>query len=119
MRRTVRDVKTEHVVVARASTPFKVLVRLLGTNRVSAVPVVDEHGVLVGLVSEADLLLKEEGADQEEPKVFQSRRRRVERAKAAGAAAAEVMTTEVVTTRPDSPVAEAARLMHERGVKRL
>ena len=45
---------TEHVVVARASTPFKVLVRLLGTNRVSAVPVVDAVATVPAAAADAE-----------------------------------------------------------------
>ncbi|HSO52361.1 MAG TPA: CBS domain-containing protein, partial [Actinomycetes bacterium] len=60
MRRTVQDVMTREVVAVSGATPFKELARLLNANRVTAVPVLDDTGrVVVGVVSEADLALKE------------------------------------------------------------
>ena len=57
-RLTVRDVMTRDVVTARTDTSFKQIARQLGENSISAVPVLDEHGSLAGVVSEADLLPK-------------------------------------------------------------
>lgn len=51
---------TRDVVCAREDTPYKELVRLLATRRMSAVPVVDGRRRVLGVVSEADLLLKQE-----------------------------------------------------------
>jgi CBS domain-containing protein len=51
---------TRDVVCAREHTPYKELVRLLATRRVSAVPVVDGRRRVLGVVSEADLLRKQE-----------------------------------------------------------
>src|SRR6266536_1904944 len=59
MKHTIESVMTAEVVTARPSTPFRELVDLLQCNRVSALPVVDQDGKLVGVVSEADLLIKE------------------------------------------------------------
>jgi CBS domain-containing protein len=83
--------------------------------------VVDRAGRVIGVVSEADLLLKEVGP---EPftgpgRSLRASGRRGERAKAAGATAAELMSTQPVTISPDADVADAARLMYDRGVKRL
>jgi CBS-domain-containing membrane protein len=58
--RTVSDVMTRTVVSVRASAPFKDVVRLMHDYRVSALPVVDDEDRLVGLVSEGDLILKED-----------------------------------------------------------
>lgn len=116
----VRDVMTTRVVVVKESTPFKEIAALLRQHLVSALPVVDTGERLVGIVSEGDLLLKEERAAEERPPgVLLSRRRRVERAKAAGLVARELMTTDVVTIDSEASVGRAARVMHERGVKRL
>jgi CBS domain-containing protein len=111
MRRTVQDVMTRGVVVARPETTFKELAWLLHEHRIGAVPVLDALGWVVGVVSESDLALKEMERDGVE--------RGEELLKAVGASAAEVMTTPAVTVRPDVPVAVAARLMHDRGVKHL
>jgi CBS domain-containing protein len=121
MRRTVQDVMTRDVVAVRGSTPFKELVRLLNEHRVTALPVLDDMGgVVVGVVSESDLALKEVQPLREgHTPVFESARRRGERAKAGGTTAATLMTAPAVTVTPEEPVAAAARLMHARDVKRL
>jgi len=82
--------------------------------------VVDDDGRVLGVVSEADLLLKEEfpAPDQDIP-LFSTRRRRLERGKAAGTTARDLMSVALVSISPDATVAEAARRMHAAGVKRL
>ena len=76
---------------------------------------------MLGIVSEADLLLKEEFPKPElEIPLFWTKRRRLERQKAAGATARDLMSSVVVvSTAPEATVAEAARRMHAAGVKRL
>lgn len=120
MQRTVQDVMTRGVVVAREATPFHELVVLLSREHVSALPVIDIAGHVIGIVSESDLLLKEveELAGPGGPLETSLRHRR-ERAKAAGTTAKQVMTSEVATARPEEPVAEAARRMHTRNVHQL
>jgi CBS domain-containing protein len=120
MNSLVRDMMTTEVVTVEPSTPFKEIVARLAGRRVSAVPVVDADGRVLGVVSEADLLLKEEypDAEQDVPLVW-TRRRRIERKKAAGTCARDLMTAPPVTVPPTATVAEAARRMHAAGVKRL
>ena len=60
MRRRVRDVMTRDVVTVDEDTPFKEITQLLADCRISAVPVLDSDARVVGVVSEADLLRKEE-----------------------------------------------------------
>jgi CBS-domain-containing membrane protein len=121
MRRTVQDVMTRDVVAVRASTPFKELVRLLNEHRVTALPVLDEAGcVVVGVISESDLALREiQPLREGHTPIFESARHRSERTKAGGTTAAALMTTPAVTVGPQTPVAAAARLMHDRCVKHL
>jgi CBS-domain-containing membrane protein len=96
---------------------------LIAEHRVSALPVLDREGRVLGIVSEADLLLKEEYPEgPPEGRLFQRlqrRRQRQARAKAAGDTAAELMTAPAVTVGPDTSVGEAARLLHRHGIKRL
>jgi CBS domain-containing protein len=119
-RRTVADVMTARVHVATPSTPFKVLVRVIEENRISAVPIVDPQGMPVGIVSESDLLLKERRTELElEGSPLHLWRRRHERAKAEGVIASDLMTSPVVTVSLGTPIAQAARVMQERNVRRL
>ena len=60
---TVRDVMTQKVVSVHRGMPLKEVALLLIDNRISGVPVVDEEGAVLGVVSEADLLMKEQGPD--------------------------------------------------------
>jgi len=116
--RTVRDAMTRTVVTAPEQAPFKELVRMMREYRVSAVPIVGASGTIVGVVSEADLLLKE-APDVLTPHMFQSKVHREERRKAEGMVALDLMTHPAITIGPEAPVSEAARVMHEHRVKRL
>jgi CBS-domain-containing membrane protein len=75
---------------------------------------------VLGVVSEADLLLKEEFLDPDAdlPLVW-TKRRRAEHHKAAAAIAHDLMTVAVVSIAPDATAAQAARRMHTANVKRL
>lgn len=106
--RTVADVMSVRVHVASPFTPFKLLVRLIEENRISAVPIVDHAGVPVGVVSESDLLLKETRGGHRE-----------EKAKAEAVVARDLMTSPAVTVGGDALIADAARLMQQRNIKRL
>jgi len=119
-RRTVSDVMTIHVHVASPQAPFKVLVRLIEDNKVSAIPIVDQQGIPVGIVSEADLLLKERRHELESSEdLLHLRKRRHERAKAEGTVASDVMTSPVITVPAGTPLSEAARIMQTKNVRRL
>jgi CBS domain-containing protein len=118
--RTIADVMTKRVHVASPMTPFKLLVRLIEENRISAIPIVDQGGVPVGLVSEGDLLYKERMEELEtSTDLLHLRRRQREKAKAEGLIAANVMTSPAITIRTAGRLTDAARLMHERKVRQL
>ena len=117
MRSTVKDLMTTPVVAVRENASFKEIVSRMRDSRVSAFPVVDLHGKVIGVVSEADMLNKE--ADQASPGTFASLLRFRDHEKAAGVTAADLMTSPAVTIGPDAPVTEAARVMRDRRVKRL
>jgi len=119
MKRTVSDVMTRTVVSVNAFAPFKDIVRRMQEYRVSAVPVVDEDHLLLGVISEGDLILKEDADLEGEPHVLDGVQRRHDRSKAAGRIASELMTAPAITIGPDATLGEAARLMHHRAVKRL
>ena len=118
MTRTVADVMTRTVLVVPRSAPFKQIVRAMREYRVSAVPVTDTDGTIVGLVSEADLILREDPSVLE-PHSFEGRTRREERRKAEAVVAGDLMTVPAVTVDARSGAGDAARLMHRHDVKRL
>ncbi len=60
----VGDVMTKEVVTVTADTPYRGIVDVLLGRRVSAVPVVDYLGRVLGVVSETDLLHQVEFSDQ-------------------------------------------------------
>ncbi|MGI5516215.1 CBS domain-containing protein [Streptomyces sp. CA-106131] len=116
---TVSEVMTRDVVTVRPDTSFKEITSVLSSHGISAVPVADEHGAPLGLVSEADLLRKQaeqpdEYGGQAAPPGWPH-----EKAKARAENAAGLMTTPVATAHTDWTVAEAARAMDRQHVKRL
>ena len=119
MRRTVEHVMTRDVVCAQEDTPYKELVELLATRRVSAVPVVDDRRHVLGVVSEADLLLKQEKPARPLARALSVRRRRRERAKAQATVAAELMSQPAITIGTQATLTEAARRLHAERIKRL
>jgi CBS domain-containing protein len=120
MRSLVKDLMTTPVVTVGPPTPFKEIVARLTEHRVSAVPVVNDAGLVLGVVSEADLLLKEEHPDPDaDLPLLWTKRRRAEHDKAAAAVARDLMTVAVVSIAPDATAAQAARRMHTAQVKRL
>lgn len=118
MNSQVKDVMTMDVVSVRETAEYKDIAAVMRELRVSAFPVLDAADHVVGVVSEADLLLKEIGQEALAGYLIGSGRRG-ERAKAAGVTAADLMSQPAVTIGPDESVAGAARLMHDRRVKRL
>ena len=116
----VRDVMSTHPVSVRTTSSFKEIAAGLREFRVSAFPVLDADGTVIGVVSEADLLPKEALDDRHGVRgTITGRMHRADQAKAAGVMAADLMTTPAVTVTPDDTVEHAARLMYSRKVKRL
>jgi CBS domain-containing protein len=118
IRATVRDVMTTSVVMVRKDASFKEMAAMLRSRRISAFPVVDDAGRVIGVVSEGDLLVKE-AVNAEGTSLIAALRHLREDDKVAGITAGDLMTWPAITIGPDAPVEEAARLMYDRRVKRL
>ena len=88
------------------------IVRLTQARAISSVPVVDDSGRLLGIVSEDDLVLKQDGAARHAG-FFESGGHRADRAKADGKVARELMSATDVTVPPTASIALAGRLMHD------
>jgi CBS domain-containing protein len=113
----VLDVMTTEVVTAQPSDGFKEVAERLYETGVSALPVVDDDRRVLGVVSEGDLLVKEGGKPH--GSLLHPKDTRKLTGKAEAIVAAQAMTEPAVTITADATVAEAARVMHKRGVKRL
>jgi CBS domain-containing protein len=118
MVRTVRDVMTKLVVVAPIDAGYTDLVRLMHDYRVSAVPIVGDDGTIAGVVSEADLLRKDD------PELFEwhlidGPHRRIERRKAAARTARDLMTSPATVIGPRATTSDAAHEMRRRNLKHL
>ncbi len=116
--REVGDLMTHPVVQVQPGTPFSEIVRVLRQYDITAVPVVDGAGRPAGVVSEADLLVKE--VDRWETSRFEtSTLWPAARAKSGAMTAEGLMTQPAVCARPEWSVVHAAHTMYEHRVKRL
>ena len=93
--RTAGEIMTRDVLTVRPDTPTEELARLLAFHNVSGMPVVDETGAMIGIVSEADVLGKQ------------------------GATVGEIMTPEVVSVPAVTPIEQIASLMAQKKIKRV
>jgi CBS-domain-containing membrane protein len=120
----VREIMVRDVVQARADTPVHLIAQQMRDHNVSGVPVVDDAGSIIGIVSELDLIVRNTRLDPpaffqildgqiplESPEHYQERLRHM-----LGTHAADVMTEEVVIVGPDAELEDLAELMVKRGV---
>ncbi len=90
-----RDIMTKNVVTVGGDTPVKDLAQRLLDNRVSGMPVVDNRGKILGVVSEADLLAKK------------------------GKLARDIMSEKIFTVGEEASVEDIAALMTAEKIKRV
>ncbi|HET6469790.1 MAG TPA: CBS domain-containing protein [Geminicoccaceae bacterium] len=121
-----QDVMTTSVISVAPETPVEEVAALLRDRHISAVPVVDADGVLLGMVSHSDLLrlLQGEGEDDRQPPwwlslIASSDERAHDYLRSHGRTAGEIMSFPVVSVEPTTPVAEVARLLDTRRIKRV
>ncbi|MFG3193405.1 CBS domain-containing protein [Streptomyces omiyaensis] len=110
----VSDVMTHTAVAIGRDAPYKEIVALMDEWKVSALPVLEGEGRVVGVVSEADLLPKEAFRDTDPGPEGDE-----EATKAVAVRAGDLMSSPAVTVHAGASVAEAARIMARRRVKRL
>ena len=114
----VRDVMTTQVVTVRKTTRYKGVARLMTEYKVNAMPVITDKGRVIGMVSEADMLRKQERAFRRFGTGL-PRRTRHQRKQAEARTAGGLMTSPAVTIHPDAPLGSAARLMNGHNIRRL
>ena len=117
--RKVREVMTSDVVTVGVDTAFKELAAIMARQGVSALPVLDGAGRVAGVVSEADLLPKQEFQEDPKARPLPWWHRWAARDQSAGTTAGDLMTTPAITIGPDESVVAAARVMERRKIKRL
>ncbi len=93
-----RDIMTHKVCTTRPETSVQELAKLLSSKRISGTPVVDEHGQIIGIVTEADIISK---VDRE------------------GLCVADIMCRELIAVAEETPVGEIASMLTERRIKRV
>jgi CBS domain-containing protein len=129
MAATVRDIMDPEPATVRRDSPVEEVVATLRDNELPGLPVVDDDGRVVGIVTEADLVLPDDQGDLHIPHyinlfggtVFLEPLGRFEERlrKAFASKAEDMMSTDPDTVSPDTTVQEAARIIHETGHNRL
>jgi CBS domain-containing protein len=125
--RFVSDIMRRDVLTVLPDTPVEEVLRLIDCNDLQRVCVVDQAGLFLGLISDRDLLAafadRHPGIwDYFVSKIpFTERGRQQEKLRQdlRSQTAGQVMNTDIVTVREESPISEAIRLMLERAIKRL
>ena len=118
------DVMVRDVMTVKPDDTVAEAVRLLAEHDVSALPVVDDEENVVGIISEADLIHREEiGTDKQRPwwleAVTPASTLAEEFAKSHGRRVDEVMSTDVVSASEDTPLGEIATLLERHRIKRV
>jgi len=124
---TVREVMTADPITVTPDTSLREAIELLAKRRFSGIPVIDASQVLVGVISEAELMWQESGVNPppyitlldsiiflENPATYEK-----ELHKALGQQVKDVMTSTMTTVSPDTLLRDAARRMHRKEVSRL
>ena len=117
------DIMTRDVISVGPDAPVADVVALMLNHRISAVPVV-RNNVVIGILSEGDLLRRAEiGTEPTRSRWIEffasSETVAADYVRSHGRKTSEVMTRDVVTVAADTPIAEIARLLETRGIKRV
>jgi len=123
---TAGDIMTRDVAVVHPETPLLQAVRLMAQRRISGVPVVDDAGAILGILSEGDLLRWHEGYTARQARWLDMLAEGQDLAPSFLAGIREqnrkvksVMSPGVTTASEDTPARDIARLMHEKSIKRV
>ena len=115
----VAEVMTTEVLTVTPETSLKQVAEMLASRGISGAPVVDEEKHVVGVVSEADIIVKERRLPQPDALHRLLHRTNGTAAKRAATTAGEAMTSPAVTVTGTRRVDVAAALMLDRHVNRL
>jgi len=118
------DVMVTNVITARSDASVQEIAQTLLANRISAVPVVNEAGNMVGIISEGDLIHRVEVGTERHPSwwlEFMAGKQVLaqELIKSHARRAADLMTRDVITVNADTPLSELASLLDKHRIKRV
>jgi len=118
------DIMTTRVITVLPDTSVREVARILHANRISAVPVADAEGRILGMLSEGDLVRRArsgpDGGGSWWLTLLANRKALPGGAAAPGRlTAGDVMTREVVRVREDTPLEEVATLLERHHIKRV
>jgi CBS-domain-containing membrane protein len=118
------DVMTRNVVTVGPEATVAEAAELMAEHDVSALPVVDAHNQIVGIISEADLLQREEIGTQADHRwwteaMIPATTRAAAFAKSHGKRVHEVMSREVIIATEDTPLAGIAGILERHRIKRV
>jgi CBS domain-containing protein len=127
MTHTVADLMNRDVLMVLPTTPLSEAIQLLVDRQISGLPVVDEAGKLVGVISESDLMWREKGLDRPpyimllDSVIYLQNPAKHNRDlhKVLGQTVGEVMTVGAISIAADATIPMAARIMHEKRIHRL
>jgi CBS domain-containing protein len=117
----IEKLMSENAIAVGADTPLRDVAAILAEHRISGLPVIGERLQVIGVVSEADILLKEQGPGRQHARIvgWLLAGGAPDTDKLSAKTAGEAMTSPAITIRPEAQVSYAARLMTENGIKRL
>jgi CBS-domain-containing membrane protein len=118
------DVMTTGVITVGLNTRVDDIVMTLLSNRISAVPVLDEHGALIGIASEADLIHRVEIRTEQRRSwwrdLLRGKRARARSfLKSHGFKSTDIMTKPVIAANPETPLGELVTLFDKHRIKRV
>jgi CBS domain-containing protein len=127
MPKTVADAMSRDPIIVRPETPLNEAIQILAERRISGLPVVDDNGKLVGIISETDLMWQETGVTPPayimflDSVIYLKNPATYERDlhKALGQTVGEVMSKNPITISPDKSIKEAAKVLHDHDIHRL
>ena len=119
-----RDLMTMDVVTVKPDTSVKHVAQMLLRYLISAVPVVDDHDRLVGIVSEGDLMRRAEAGTERHPSwwlglLASPEEKALEYVRSHATRVEDIMTRNVVTVDEDAPASRIAALLEEKRIKRV
>ncbi|WP_309733048.1 CBS domain-containing protein [Chamaesiphon sp. OTE_75_metabat_556] len=127
MSQTVANWMNRELLTVMPSTPISEAVKLLVDRHIGGLPVIDDAGKLVGIISESDLMWREQGVEQppymlflggviyfQNPLTYDR-----DLHKALGQTVGEVMTPHAISIAADTTLPEAAKIMHDKKLRRL